>query len=245
VDVVDLSVVIPAFNEQARIGASIEAVCRYLRQSGRSWEVIVVDDGSSDRTAAIAAALADREPGIRLIRSARNGGKGHALRTGVLASRGAEVLVSDADLSTPIGEVERLWEVRDGAVAAIGSRVQRSTIELRQSRLRETLGRLGNLMIRAVAVRGISDTQCGFKLFKGPQARALFQMARLNGWAIDVEILHLCARFGWPVVEVPVRWSHAAGSKLRPTAYLQVLGELAYLRLAHRQAVEPRLPGRV
>ncbi|HZN17074.1 MAG TPA: dolichyl-phosphate beta-glucosyltransferase [Micromonosporaceae bacterium] len=241
---VDLSVVIPAFNEQDRIGASVESVCRYLRRSGRSWELIIVDDGSTDRTAAIATTIAAREPGIRLIRSPRNAGKGHALRTGVLASRGAEVLVSDADLSTPISEIERLRAARNGAVAAIGSRFHRATIGVRQSRLRETLGRLGNLAIRAVAVRGISDTQCGFKLFSGPQARVLFGMARLNGWAIDVEILHLCARLGWQVAEVPVRWSHAAGSKLRPGAYLHVLAELAYLRVAHRQAREPWLAGR-
>lgn len=232
---------IPAFNEQDRIGTSIEAVCRYLRRSGRSWELIIVDDGSADRTAAVIGAIAVREPGIRLIRSPHNAGKGHALRTGVLASRGAEVLVSDADLSTPIDEIERLRAARAGAVAAVGSRIHRAMLGVRQSRLREMLGRLGNLAIRMIAVRGISDTQCGFKLFSGPQARVLFSMARLNGWAIDVEILYLCARLGWPVAEVPVRWSHVPGSKLRPSAYLHVLAELAYLRLAHRQANQPWL----
>ena len=239
-DVVDLSVVIPAFNEQDRIGASIDSVCRYLRTLGRSWELIIVDDGSSDGTAAVAASLAACEGGrIRLIRSPRNGGKGHALRTGVLASRGADVLVTDADLSAPIAELDRLWAMRGGAVAAIGSRSERSTIGVRQNPVRETLGRLGNLLIRAVAVRGIADTQCGFKLFRGPEARALFAMARLDGWGIDVEILHLCARFGWPVAEVPVRWSHVSGSKLRPGAYLQVLTDIVYVRLVHRWGRPP------
>jgi glycosyltransferase involved in cell wall biosynthesis len=240
--VVDISVVMPAFNEQRRIGPSIEAVCEFLRHSGRTWELIVVDDGSSDLTASVADTLVCVESGIRLIRLPHNSGKGHAVRVGVLASRGDEVLMCDADLSTPIREVEQLWAGRQGAVAAIGSRAQPgSHIDVHQNPVRKVLGRLGNRYIRAVAVRGINDTQCGFKLFNGPAARALFVMTRLNGWGIDVELLHLCARFGWPVVEVPVRWSHSTGSKLRPTAYLHVLAEVAYLRLVHRRAQAPVL----
>jgi hypothetical protein len=243
VDLIDISVVVPAFNEEQRIGASIETVCNFLRRSGRTWELVIVDDGSSDLTASITDAKAAHEPRVKLIRSPRNRGKGHALRLGVLASCGDEVLISDADFSAPIDDLENLWAGRNGAVAAIGSRGHTdSTIEVHQGRLREALGRLGNLIIRAVAVPGISDTQCGFKLFEGPAARALFSMAKLSGWAIDVEILHLCGRFGWPVVEAPVRWSHATGSKLRPTAYFQVLAEIAYMRVAHRRAREPRLP---
>jgi len=248
VDVVDISVVMPAFNEQRRIGPSIEAVCAFLRQSGRSWELIVVDDGSSDLTASLADALVEREPRITLIRSPRNSGKGHAVRAGVLASRGNEVLMCDADLSTPILEVERLWAQGRGAVAAIGSRARPgSHIEVHQHPLRRLFGRLGNRYIRALAVPGVRDTQCGFKLLNGPAARALFAITRINGWGIDVEILHLCTRFGWPVAEVPVRWSHSTGSKLRPMAYLQVLAEVAYVRVVHRRTpappVSPVLPG--
>jgi glycosyltransferase involved in cell wall biosynthesis len=243
VGVVDISVVMPAFNEQRRIGPSIEAVCAFLRQSGRTWELIVVDDGSSDLTAALADALIERDSRIKLIRSPRNSGKGHAVRVGVLASHGDEVLISDADLSTPILEVERLWAQRGGAVAAIGSRARPgSRIDVHQNPVRRLLGRLGNRYIRALAVPGVTDTQCGFKLLNGPVARALFSITRLNGWGIDVEILHLCSRFGWPVVEVPVRWSHSTGSKLRPTAYLHVLAEVAYLRVAHRRTQAPPVP---
>jgi glycosyltransferase involved in cell wall biosynthesis len=242
VDVVDISVVMPAFNEQRRIGPSIEAVCAFLRESGRTWELIVVDDGSSDLTGSVANALVQRESRIKVIRSPRNSGKGHAVRAGVLMSHGQEVLISDADLSTPIREVELLWARRQGAVAAIGSRFRPgSRIEVHQNPVRRVLGRLGNRYIRAVAVPGIADTQCGFKLLDGPAARALFAMTRLNGWGIDVEILHLCARFGWPVVEVPVRWSHSTGSKLRPAAYLHVLYEVGYLRAAHRRAQAPQI----
>lgn len=239
--VVDLSVVMPAFNEQRRIGPSIEAVCRYLRRSGRTWELIVVDDGSSDLTASVADGIIATEPNVRLIRLPRNSGKGHAVRIGALASHGHEVLISDADLSTPIEEIERLWAARGDAVVAIGSRAHSgSTIEVHQERIRRILGRLGNRFIRAMAVPGIGDTQCGFKLFDGAVARELFAMSKVNGWGIDVELLHLCARFGWPVVEVPVRWAHSTGSKLRPTAYVHVLTEIMFLRLAHRRAKAPR-----
>jgi dolichyl-phosphate beta-glucosyltransferase len=232
----------PAFNEQRRIGPSIEAVCAFFRRSGRTWELIVVDDGSSDLTASVADALLVREPRIRLIRLARNCGKGHAVRIGVLASVGDEVLICDADLSTPIAEIERLWAVRPAAAVAIGSRARPgSRIEFHQSAVRRLLGRLGNRYIRAVAVPGIADTQCGFKLFAGPAARKLFALTRVNGWGIDVELLHLCARFGWPVAEVAVRWSHSTGSKLRPTAYLHVLAEVAFVRLVHRNTAEPSI----
>ncbi len=239
--VVDISVVMPAFNEQRRIGPSIEAVSSFLGRSGRTWEMIVVDDGSSDLTVAVADALVARESRIRIIRLDRNSGKGHAVRVGVLASLGDEVLICDADLSTPIEEVDQLRALRPDAVVAIGSRARpTSRIEIHQSWVRRVLGRLGNRYIRAVAVPGIADTQCGFKLFAGPAARALFSMTRLNGWGIDVELLHLCTKFGWPVAEVPVRWSHSTGSKLRPTAYLHVLAEVAMVRVVHRRAQAPQ-----
>lgn len=236
-DLVDLSVVIPAFNEQRRIGYSMNVARQYLDTTGRAWELIVVDDGSTDGTAAVVQSLADRDPRISMLRLGRNRGKGYALRVGVLASRGTEVLISDADMSTPIAEIERLWAVAPGAAVVIASRaLPGSRIEARQDRVRQLLGRMGNALIRAVAVPHIRDTQCGFKLLRGRAARVLMGRTRLNGWGIDVEILHLCARFGWPVVEVPVRWRHRAGSKLRPLAYLGVLAEVAYVRMVHRRA---------
>jgi dolichyl-phosphate beta-glucosyltransferase len=235
---VDLSVVIPAFNEQRRIGHSMDAVCRYLDLTGRTWELIVVDDGSTDGTARMVRARAEHDPRVTLIRLGRHGGKGYAMRVGVLASRGTDVLITDADLSTPIAEVEKLRAAGGGTVAVVvASRAQPGRhIEVRQNRLRHILGRLGNRYIRAVAVPGIRDTQCGFKLLRGQAARALIAQTRLNGWGIDVELLHLCARFGWPVIEVGVRWRHCTGSKIRPIAYLRVLVEVAYVRVVHRHA---------
>src|SRR5690606_8514679 len=235
-DQIHLSVVIPAFNEQHRICHTIDAIRAYPAANVPTWELSVVDDGSTDDTASVVQARIDRDSRIKMVRLWRNRGRGYAERVGVLASRCADVLVSDADLSTPIVELKKLWTAGGCAALVIASRaLPGSTIETPQGRLRRLFGRMGNFYIRALAVPSIRDTQCGFKLLRGEAARVLMRQSRLNGWGIDVEILHLCLRFGWPVVEVPVRWRHRAGSKLRPTAYLRVLLEVAYLRVIHRR----------
>ncbi|MFJ3922714.1 glycosyltransferase [Streptomyces sp. NPDC090022] len=235
---VALSVVVPAFCEEDRLGPSLERIRAHLDQrlgtGPADWEVIVVDDGSPDGTAAVARAAAAADPRIRLVRSDRNRGKGHALRLGVAASAGRRVLLTDADLATPVEELDRLEKTlaqEPASWAAIGSRAHPdSLIERHQSALRELLGRTGNRLIRAVAVPGVRDTQCGFKLFDGDRARAAFAASRLDGWAIDVEILQYFRTQGWPVAEVPVRWAHQEGSKIRPADYLRVLGDLARLK---------------
>ncbi|MFF0445877.1 glycosyltransferase [Streptomyces sp. NPDC004609] len=231
-----LSVVLPAYNEEARLRPTLDAIrAHLLADPGRwgEWEMIVVDDGSTDGTARIAREAAAADPRVRLITSPVNRGKGHALRQGVLASRGRQVLLSDADLATPIDELDHLHQrlAADGAGAVIGSRAHpESRIEVHQWRVREWLGRTGNRLIRLVAVPGIRDTQCGFKLFDGDRARAAFADSRLDGWGIDVEILRYFRRADWPVTEVPVRWSHVSGSKVRPLDYARVLVELVRLR---------------
>ncbi|MFH8991695.1 dolichyl-phosphate beta-glucosyltransferase [Streptomyces sp. NPDC017940] len=236
---VDLSVVIPAYNEEGRLGPTLDAIRAYLDHPGgpvaesARWELIVVDDGSTDRTADIAAEAAARDPRVQLVRGGRNRGKGHALRRGVLASYGRRVLVTDADLAAPIEELPALEKaLADGNTAAVGSRARPgATIDVHQHRLRELLGRGGNFLIRTVAVPGIRDTQCGFKLFDGDRARAAFAASRLSGWGIDVEILHHFRQQGWPVAEVPVRWSHQEGSKVKATDYVRVLAEVSALRV--------------
>ncbi|MFG2498539.1 glycosyltransferase [Streptomyces sp. NPDC048441] len=258
---VDLTVVVPAYNEERRLGPTLAAIRAYLDGPGgdrgdrgdlgdrgdkddasarAQWELIVVDDGSTDRTAEIAVQAESDDPRVHLVRSDRNRGKGHALRLGVLASRGARVLITDADLAAPIEELEHLDKaLTDGHAAAIGSRAGAgATIEARQHRLRELMGRTGNFLIRTVAVPGIGirDTQCGFKLFDGDRAREAFAASRLRGWGIDVEILRYFRRSGWPVAEVPVRWAHQEGSKVRPVDYVKVLAELTALRA---RAVRP------
>ncbi|MFD9794546.1 dolichyl-phosphate beta-glucosyltransferase [Streptomyces sp. NPDC059070] len=229
----DLSVVVPAYNEERRLGPTLDAIRDHLHGAATAWELIVVDDGSDDGTADVARAAADADPRIRLLSADRNRGKGHALRLGVAASRGARVLLTDADLATPVAELDRLAKELDGAraSAAIGSRAHpEADIAVHQGRVREWLGRMGNRLIRAVAVPGIHDTQCGFKLFDGEKARAAFADARLDGWGIDVEILQYFRRRGWAVAEVPVRWSHQEGSKVGPADYGRVLLELARLK---------------
>lgn len=187
----DLTVVVPAYNEEERLGPTLAAITGHLRENEArwgAWEVVVVDDGSTDGTRDLVTGLAD--PRVQLVTSPRNRGKGHALRLGVAASRGARVLVTDADLAAPIEELAVLDKaLTEGHAAAIGSRsVPGATIEHHQHRVREFLGRAGNFLIRRVAVPGIRDTQCGFKLFDGDRARTAFAASRLNGWGIDVEV---------------------------------------------------------
>ncbi|MFD4634154.1 dolichyl-phosphate beta-glucosyltransferase [Streptomyces sp. NPDC058284] len=230
---VDLTVVVPAYNEERRLGPTLDALREHLDGTDAgTWELIVVDDGSTDRTAEIAEEAAEADPRVHLLSSDRNRGKGHALRLGVLASYGRRVLVTDADLAAPIEELDHLEKaLTDGHAAAIGSRARPgASIGAHQHRLRELLGRTGNFVIRTVAVPGIRDTQCGFKLFDGDRAREAFASSRLHGWGIDVEILQYFRRAGWPVAEVPVRWSHQEGSKVRPLDYVRVLAELTALK---------------
>lgn len=230
---IDLSVIVPMFNERHRLRATLEEIRRHLAASSPArWELIVVDDGSTDGTAELVRAMARAEPRIHLIRSPVNHGKGHAVRLGVSASRGRQVLFTDADLATPIEELSRLRAgLARGYAAAIGSRARpASDIVVPSHPLRRLLSALGNRLIRALATPGIADTQCGFKLFDGDKARTTFALARINGFGFDVEILVLFARFGWPVTEVPVRWAHQAGSKVRPLDYLRVLAELVQVR---------------
>ncbi|MBK9034704.1 MAG: glycosyltransferase family 2 protein [Myxococcales bacterium] len=214
-----MSIVIPAYNEAARIAPTLARVVAYATARWARFEIIVVDDGSRDRTAAVVEEVAAGCASVRLVRLSANAGKGAAVRAGVLASRGALVLFSDADLSTPIGEVVRLERgLRDGADVAIGSRAAPGDVARTQPLLRRIQGRGFHWVVRALgfrAVASIRDTQCGFKLFRGAVARALFRELTLTGFAFDVELLELaCGRFR--VDEIPVAWTHVDGSKVRP-----------------------------
>ena len=235
------SLVLPAYNERNRIEACLRSVADWVgtRPGGWDWEVILVDDGSSDATFSAARQLAG-EIGLPLeiLRHEKNRGKGAAIRTGVLASSGNPVLVSDVDLSTPLAEWVKLAERLPSHPVAIGSRgLGEDLVRLRQPFHRRLLGKAGNLLVRLLAVPGIRDTQCGFKLFRGDVARDLFRQARIDGFAYDMEILFLARRHGFSIAEVPVLWFNSLESKVSVVRdSLRTLWDLLRLRWIHRRS---------
>jgi dolichyl-phosphate beta-glucosyltransferase len=224
----DLSVVIPAFNEALRIESSLATVVEFFAARPHTTEIIVVDDGSRDQTAAVVNRFVADHPQarIRLAQLSQNSGKGAALRAGVALSTGGRVLLMDADLATPMEALDGLWAAIDGGCkvaiasrAAAGARITRW-----QHPLRVLLGRAGNLWIRTLAVPGIHDTQCGFKLFDGEVGRELWRRVREERFGVDVEVLCLARRrFKLDIAEVGVTWEHREGSKVRWSDYLDVL----------------------
>jgi dolichyl-phosphate beta-glucosyltransferase len=223
----ELSVVIPAYNEETRLGDSLATICDYLSKQQRAFEVLVVDDGSSDDT--VSRALDYSDFGVRVISLGRNQGKGAALRRGVMESRGARILISDADCSTPISDLEVLWPHLEKAPLVYGSRsVAGAHLSRRQPFYRELMGKTFNLIIRLAGVRGLKDTQCGFKLLDGRVARQLFALMTTPGFAFDVELAWLAQRFGYEVAEVGVTWENSPASKVRvfrdpPKMVLEIL----------------------
>ena len=217
-----LSVVIPAFNEAHRLPSTLAEIIRYLQEHPR-WlpaEIIVVDDGSSDETSGVvSAAQAAEDITLHCLLHDRNIGKGAAVRTGFGASRGETVLFCDADQATPIEELCVLDKhLTDGV--AIGSRaIDRSRIERSQPRYRDLMGRVFNLTVQIFAIRGIRDTQCGFKLFDGDLGRSIAAVQRIDGFAFDVELLLLARTRGREIREVPVRWRHVDESRVRLVAH--------------------------
>lgn len=213
-----LSVVVPAYDEEKRLGASLKRMLAYFDSMRYPFEILVVDDGSTDDTARLVNTISACRPQVRLLAYQANRGKGYAVRYGVLQARGERVLFCDADLATPIEEVEKLLAKLDqGYDIAIGSRdVKGSELIKRQSFVREMGGKFFNFLVQAIAVPGIHDTQCGFKLFTQSAAQSIFRRCQVDHFAFDVEVLYLAIRFfGMRVAEVPVRWQHMEGSKVR------------------------------
>jgi len=209
-----LSVVIPAYNEAARLPKTLERLRAYLGARGFPYEIVVVDDGSSDETARQAKEAGG--PTVTVLRHQPNRGKGYAVRRGMLAAGGAFRLMTDADLSTPIEELGRLEaSLADGHDVAIGSRAGAgANIEVHQPWYREAMGRLFNLLVRRLALPGIHDTQCGFKLFTAAAAESAFGPALLDGFSFDVEALYIARRRGLRIAEVPVTWRNDEATRV-------------------------------
>jgi dolichyl-phosphate beta-glucosyltransferase len=231
---VKLSVVIPAYNEEKRLPGTLERVCAYLTSSFEgTWEVVVVDDGSKDGTAALVAGWQSREPRIRLVRNPGNRGKGYAVRNGMLSAAGEWRLFSDADLSAPIEELSKLLDAakRQQAVVAIGSRaVDRSLVSVHQSAFREFSGRFFNTIMRLATGLPFLDTQCGFKLYSGEAAGAVFRRQLLDGFSFDVEDLVIAQRLNLRCVEVPVRWANVEGTKVSAWSGAKSFADLLTIR---------------
>lgn len=236
-----LSVVIPAYNEERRLGETLRRVDAFLAPLPADYELIVVDDGSSDGTAAAARAFSPARGRLRLLRNRRNRGKGASVRRGLAAARGGRVLFSDADLSTPITELPRLDAALDrGAAVAIGSRAVRgSRVLIPQPLYRMLMGKIFNRFVQLLVLPGLHDTQCGFKLFTREAARAIFRRQTLCGFGFDVEVLYLARRQGWAVAEVPVEWRNSLQSRVSPGRdSLRMFLDLFRILARHRRSVQ-------
>ena len=227
------SIVIPAFNESARIPATLESVVSCIRAHGWRAEVIVVNDGSTDRTADLVRAFASQAPEVRLIENPGNRGKGYSVRTGMLQGLGEVVMFTDSDLSAPIEEAERLFAaIERGADIAIGSRwLEKGRQTHRQPLYRQFFGRCFNAVTRAVMGLRFADTQCGFKAFTRIAAQTVFQLQTIERWGFDPEILFIALKRGYRIEEVPVSWAHDARTRM---SYLKdgmkMLEEIAVIR---------------
>jgi glycosyltransferase involved in cell wall biosynthesis len=240
----DLSIVIPAFNEERRLPKTLDSIVAFLQSRPIRTEIIVVDDGSTDATSQLVANYQNKYAGLRLVSNGRNRGKGFSVRHGMLEARGEYALFTDADLSTPIEEADKLLAAlkEQGYDAAIGSRaVDRSLIQIHQSAARERAGILFNYMVRWIMGIGFSDTQCGFKAFRLDRARIIFEQQRIERFGFDPEILFLAKRHGLRVAEVPVRWSHDAATKVNVMADgMRMLLDLLVIREFALRGFYPR-----
>jgi len=211
----ELSVVIPAFNEAKRIGLTLDRIGAFLKSKGWTYEILVVDDGSTDETVALVEERKD--PAVQVLKLKQNTGKGFAVKTGLMNARYSFVLFSDADLSTPIEDIDLMIPFLESYDVVIGSRnLPDSQITQKQPWFRSTLGKTFPALVRFMVLPGIRDSQCGFKLFKRKVVEAVLPYQTINGFGFDVELLYLCTQAGYLIKEVPIRWENADGSKVSP-----------------------------
>jgi dolichyl-phosphate beta-glucosyltransferase len=210
-----LSLVIPAYNEEKRIGSSLAQIIAYFQRNGYSYELIVVDDGSTDRTVEVVRELMAEEENARLL-YAKHSGKGSAVRKGILSAKGQYVFFTDADLSTPITELTKFLEqLNQGYKVVIGSRkIAGANVEVHQSWLRESMGKVFTWLTNVILTKNISDVTCGFKGFNRSVAQEVFSRQQINDWSFDAEILFLAQKYGYSIKEVPVRWRNDPATKV-------------------------------
>ncbi len=227
----DVSIVVPAFNEETRIGPSLDELAAFCAQQPGRWEIRVVDDGSTDATSDVVAARARQHPAIVLQREPHRG-KGGAVRAGLLTSRASYRFICDADLSMPLHELPRfLPPLQTAFDVAIGSREGHGARRIGEPLIRHLAGRVFNYLVQTLSVRGIEDTQCGFKMFTGAAADQIFPLVRVDGWAFDIEVLCIARARGLRIVEVPIEWHYRRESQLSLLRDgVSMMGELLRIR---------------
>lgn len=212
-----ISIVVPMYNEEHRLSASLEKIFAFMDAHHPDYELVLVDDGSTDATVAVAQRQSAGHPCLRIESYGVNRGKGYAVRHGIESARGDAVLFTDTDLSTPIAEIEKmLAALRDGAAVAIGTRAHPdSDVRVRQPAYRDLAGKLFNLMVRLLLLPDLHDTQCGFKMVRRELVLPLVRRMRVDRFAFDVEMLYLARKAGLKIAEVPVTWVNSPGSRVR------------------------------
>jgi dolichyl-phosphate beta-glucosyltransferase len=229
-DAIDLSVVIPAYNEERRLPGTLQEISNHLAGTGSTYEILVVDDGSTDGTGEVTALEAERDPNIKLL-PARHAGKGAAVRSGALAARGQQVLFCDADLPMAAEDLTRLADMLAQHDIIIASREGMGARRIGEPYYRHLMGRVFNLVVQFLAIPGVQDTQCGLKCFTAESARRVFSLQTVEGFGFDVEILYIARKLGYRIYEVPITWSHRESSRVDPIRdTMRMLGDIVRVR---------------